>query len=102
MAFEAFLNSLEHGVGGGGDVLTKVGVFVLVQALVYLILTKSSNIFSSCSSSSSFSVLRSLSFRPSGCRASAACSPRSPTFPQAPTIPPRQTLVISFDLYISI
>ncbi|XP_020089698.1 uncharacterized protein LOC109711184 [Ananas comosus] len=64
MAFEAFLNSLEHGVGGGGDVLTKVGVFVLVQALVYLILTKSSNIFSSCSSSSSFSVLRSLSFRP--------------------------------------
>ncbi|OAY80656.1 hypothetical protein ACMD2_18772 [Ananas comosus] len=65
MAFEAFLNSLEHGVGGGGDVLTKVGVFVLVQALVYLILTKSSNIFSSCSSSSSSSsVLRSLSFRP--------------------------------------
>lgn len=40
------------------DILTKVGVFLLVQALVYLILTKSSNIFSENPP------MRSLSFRP--------------------------------------
>ncbi|KAH7683759.1 hypothetical protein IHE45_05G203600 [Dioscorea alata] len=44
--------------GGLQDVLLKIGVFVLVQALVYLILTKSSNIFSSTKT------MRSLSFRP--------------------------------------
>ncbi|KAF7121397.1 hypothetical protein RHSIM_Rhsim13G0228000 [Rhododendron simsii] len=40
------------------DMLVKVGMFVLVQALVYLILSNSSNIFSSDSK------LRSLSFKP--------------------------------------
>jgi hypothetical protein len=40
------------------DILMKVAVFLLVQALVYLILTKSSNIFTEQSP------MRSLSFRP--------------------------------------
>ncbi|TVU28745.1 hypothetical protein EJB05_20276, partial [Eragrostis curvula] len=40
------------------DALAKVAVFVLVQALVYLILRNSSNVFSKDSK------LRSLSFRP--------------------------------------
>jgi hypothetical protein len=40
------------------DALAKVAVFVIVQALVYLILRNSSNVFSKDSS------LRSLSFRP--------------------------------------
>ncbi|KAI8526326.1 hypothetical protein RHMOL_Rhmol13G0299300 [Rhododendron molle] len=40
------------------DMLVKVGMFVLVQALVYLILSNSSDIFSSDSK------LRSLSFKP--------------------------------------
>lgn len=40
------------------DALTKVAVFVLVQGLVYLILRKSSNVFSKDNK------LRSLSFRP--------------------------------------
>ncbi|XP_072952949.1 uncharacterized protein [Typha angustifolia] len=39
------------------DVLRNVAVFLLVQVLVYLILTKSSNIFSK-------SPMRSLSFKP--------------------------------------
>ncbi|XP_078156646.1 uncharacterized protein LOC144552555 [Carex rostrata] len=40
------------------DILTKATVFLLVQVLVYLILAKSSNIFSENSP------MRSLSFRP--------------------------------------
>ncbi|PSR90238.1 Protein Gawky like [Actinidia chinensis var. chinensis] len=40
------------------DMLTKVAMFALVQALVYLILSNSSDIFSSKSN------LRSLSFKP--------------------------------------
>ena len=40
------------------DILTKIAVFLLVQALVYLILAKSSNIFSENSP-----IMRSLSFR---------------------------------------
>jgi len=40
-----------------GDMLMKVGVFILVQALVYLILSNSSNIFSK-------NIKRSHSFRP--------------------------------------
>lgn len=40
------------------DVLVKVGVFVLIQGLVYLILSKSSNIFSKSK------MARSFSFRP--------------------------------------
>ncbi|KAH7838493.1 hypothetical protein Vadar_027224 [Vaccinium darrowii] len=40
------------------DMLLKVGIFVLVQALVYLILSNSSDIFSSNDK------LRSLSFKP--------------------------------------
>ncbi|KAJ8479260.1 hypothetical protein OPV22_022987 [Ensete ventricosum] len=43
---------------GVSDVLMKVVVFAVVQALVYLILTKSSNVFSANQK------LRSLSFRP--------------------------------------
>ncbi|WVY99492.1 hypothetical protein V8G54_025562 [Vigna mungo] len=39
------------------DILIKVGVFILVQALVYLILSNSSNIFSK-------NIKRSHSFRP--------------------------------------
>ncbi|XP_028799718.1 uncharacterized protein LOC114755015 [Neltuma alba] len=47
-----------------GDVLLKVGLFFLVQALVYLILTSSSNIFSkSGGRSQSFRTARSLSIR---------------------------------------
>ncbi|KAG1334221.1 hypothetical protein COCNU_03G003400 [Cocos nucifera] len=46
------------------DILTKVAVFLLVQALVYLILTNSSNIFSSSPSrSQSFRTVRSMSVR---------------------------------------
>ena len=41
-----------------GDLAVKLAVFVLVQALVYLILSKSSNVFSTDSK------MRSLSFRP--------------------------------------
>ncbi|CAI0440676.1 unnamed protein product [Linum tenue] len=39
------------------DVLTKVGLFVIVQALVYLVLTTSSTVFSK-------NVKRSFSFKP--------------------------------------
>ena len=41
-----------------GDLAVKLAVFVVVQALVYLILSKSSNVFSPESK------MRSLSFRP--------------------------------------
>lgn len=48
-----------------GDVLLKVGMFVLVQALVYLILSKSSNVFPKKNErrSSSFKTARSVSIR---------------------------------------
>ncbi|KAK4285560.1 hypothetical protein QN277_002245 [Acacia crassicarpa] len=47
------------------DVLVKVGLFVLVQALVYLILSNSSNIFSksTVSRSNTFRTARSVSIR---------------------------------------
>ncbi|KAK4364351.1 hypothetical protein RND71_015709 [Anisodus tanguticus] len=41
----------------------KVGLFVLVQALVYLILSKSSDIFSKTKRSYSFKTARSVSIR---------------------------------------
>ncbi|OWM73423.1 uncharacterized protein LOC116198835 [Punica granatum] len=48
-----------------GDVLLKVGMFVLVQALVYLILSKSSDVFSKdkAKKSLSFRPVRSVSIR---------------------------------------
>ncbi|RDY11376.1 hypothetical protein CR513_03975, partial [Mucuna pruriens] len=47
-----------------GDMLVKVAVFVLVQALVYLILSNSSNIFSkNMKRTQSFKPARSLSIR---------------------------------------
>ncbi|KAL2330911.1 hypothetical protein Fmac_018492 [Flemingia macrophylla] len=47
-----------------GDMLVKVGVFILVQALVYLILSNSSNIFSkNIKKSNSFRPARSVSIR---------------------------------------
>ncbi|XP_062227543.1 uncharacterized protein LOC133925809 [Phragmites australis] len=49
-----------------GDALAKVAVFALVQALVYLILRKSSDVFSSgrtASRSRSFRAMRSMSVR---------------------------------------
>nr|XP_009778609.1 PREDICTED: uncharacterized protein LOC104227928 [Nicotiana sylvestris]XP_016489872.1 PREDICTED: uncharacterized protein LOC107809721 [Nicotiana tabacum] len=45
------------------SMLIKVGLFVLVQALVYLILSKSSNIFSKTKRSYSFRTARSVSIR---------------------------------------
>ncbi|KAM3265879.1 hypothetical protein P3L10_002873 [Capsicum annuum] len=45
------------------NMLIKVGLFVLVQALVYLILTKSSNVFSKTQRSYSLKTVRSLSIR---------------------------------------
>ncbi|XAR63385.1 hypothetical protein NMG60_11023298 [Bertholletia excelsa] len=45
------------------DMLVKVGMFILVQALVYLILSKSSNIFSKTRRSESFRTVRSVSIR---------------------------------------
>lgn len=47
------------------DVLLKVGMFVLVQALVYIILSKSSNVFSTerIKKSPSFRPARSVSIR---------------------------------------
>lgn len=50
MAFDGFLF--------GGDLAIKLAVFLLVQALVYLILSESSNVFSADNK------MRSLSFRP--------------------------------------
>ncbi|KAK9284040.1 hypothetical protein L1049_012300 [Liquidambar formosana] len=48
-----------------GDTMLKVGVFVVVQALVYLILSKSSNIFSKTKMRpvDSFKTARSVSIR---------------------------------------
>ncbi|OAY40129.1 hypothetical protein MANES_10G152300v8 [Manihot esculenta] len=47
-----------------GDMLLKVAMFALVQALVYIILSKSSNIFSkTIERSSSFKPARSVSIR---------------------------------------
>ncbi|KAL3537281.1 hypothetical protein ACH5RR_000647 [Cinchona calisaya] len=46
-----------------GDILFKVGLFVLVQALVYLILSQSSNVFSKTQRSFSFKPARSVSIR---------------------------------------
>ncbi|CAJ1958329.1 unnamed protein product [Sphenostylis stenocarpa] len=47
-----------------GDTLIKVAVFILVQALVYLILSNSSNIFSkNIKRANSFRPARSLSIR---------------------------------------
>jgi hypothetical protein len=48
-----------------GDVLLKVAMFVIVQGLVYLILSKSSNIFCKTNDkrSSSFKTARSVSIR---------------------------------------
>ncbi|KAK1262936.1 hypothetical protein QJS04_geneDACA017488 [Acorus gramineus] len=52
---------------GFGDTAMKVGLFFLVQALVYLILTKSSNLFSNSTASNmrsvSFKTVRSVSIR---------------------------------------
>ncbi|CAN4126130.1 unnamed protein product [Withania somnifera] len=45
------------------NVLIKVGLFALVQALVYLILSKSSNVFSKTRRSYSFQTARSVSIR---------------------------------------
>ncbi|CAN4110444.1 unnamed protein product [Withania somnifera] len=45
------------------NMLVKVGLFALVQALVYLILSKSSNIFSKTQTSYSLKTVRSLSIR---------------------------------------
>ncbi|XP_060169032.1 uncharacterized protein LOC132599881 [Lycium barbarum] len=45
------------------NMLVKVGLFVLVQALVYLILSKSSNVFSKTQRSYSFKTARSVSIR---------------------------------------
>ncbi|KVH89335.1 uncharacterized protein LOC112526956 [Cynara cardunculus var. scolymus] len=49
-----------------GDTLFKVGLFILVQALVYLILSSSSNIFSKTAPTlraTSFRTVRSVSIR---------------------------------------
>ncbi|KAL7258370.1 hypothetical protein ACSBR1_004487 [Camellia fascicularis] len=48
-----------------GEMLVKVGLFILVQALVYVILSKSSNIFSKnkVRPSPSFKTARSVSIR---------------------------------------
>ncbi|OIT08403.1 hypothetical protein A4A49_23326 [Nicotiana attenuata] len=45
------------------NMLIKIGLFALVQALVYLILSNSSNIFSKTQRSYSFKTVRSLSIR---------------------------------------
>ncbi|KAG9459831.1 hypothetical protein H6P81_004339 [Aristolochia fimbriata] len=45
------------------EALLKMGLFALVQALVYLILTGSSNIFSNKTRSVSFRTVRSVSMR---------------------------------------
>ncbi|OVA04255.1 hypothetical protein BVC80_7725g6 [Macleaya cordata] len=46
-----------------GDMLVKIGMFLLVQALVYLILSNSSNIFSKNMRSLSIKTVRSASIR---------------------------------------
>ncbi|KAL3611068.1 hypothetical protein D5086_002088 [Populus alba] len=79
-----------------GDMLLKVGVFVAVQALVYLILSISSNIFSKTHRerrSSSFKIARSVSIQrilaalqdlPAGGELSPASSKTTPM--QSPTV----------------
>ncbi|KAJ6315835.1 hypothetical protein OIU78_019162 [Salix suchowensis] len=78
------------------EMLLKVGFFVTVQALVYLILSKSSNIFSRAyreKRSSSFRIARSVSIQrilaalqdlPAGGELSPASSTTSPM--QSPTV----------------
>ncbi|KAL2511603.1 hypothetical protein Adt_17203 [Abeliophyllum distichum] len=46
-----------------GGMLLKIGLFILVQALVYIILTQSSTIFSKAPRSYSFKQARSISIR---------------------------------------
>ncbi|KAL0308835.1 UNVERIFIED_CONTAM: hypothetical protein Sradi_5825800 [Sesamum radiatum] len=46
-----------------GGILLKVGLFILVQGLVYLILSQSSNVFSKTPRSHSFKTARTLSIR---------------------------------------
>ncbi|KAL8542433.1 hypothetical protein ACS0TY_003337 [Phlomoides rotata] len=46
-----------------GGMVLKVGLFILVQGLVYVILTQSSNVFSNVQRSNSFKTVRSLSIR---------------------------------------
>ncbi|KAL2536710.1 uncharacterized protein Fot_18101 [Forsythia ovata] len=46
-----------------GGMLLKIGLFILVQALVYVILTQSSTIFSKAPRSYSFKQARSISIR---------------------------------------
>ncbi|MQL85483.1 hypothetical protein Taro_018018 [Colocasia esculenta] len=80
---------------GAGGVLVKVGVFVLVQALVYLILSSSSTVFSEEKAMGrlrSFQRARSLSIRrafaafsdmpPEG-EPSPSAATRMPTIPEA-------------------
>ncbi|KAL3622393.1 hypothetical protein CASFOL_033804 [Castilleja foliolosa] len=45
------------------EMLWKIGLFVIVQALVYLVLSQSSNVFSKTPRSHSFKTTRSLSIR---------------------------------------
>ena len=47
----------------GNNMVLKVGLFVVVQALVYIILSQSSNVFSKTPRSHSFKSVRSLSIR---------------------------------------
>ena len=87
---EAIINN----IFSGQDVLIKVGMFFLVQALVYLILSKSSTIFSNndLKRSHSFRPARSLSIR--RFRAALADLPAelSPSESQGPsTLTPRAT-----------
>ncbi|OVA04254.1 hypothetical protein BVC80_7725g5 [Macleaya cordata] len=64
-----------------GEMLVKVGMFLLVQALVYLILSNSSNIFSKNMKSLSFKTVRSASMR----RIMAAISDLPPPFDEPST-----------------
>lgn len=49
--------------GDWSDILVKVSMFILVQALVFLVLSNSSNIFSATERSQSFRPSRSVSLR---------------------------------------
>ncbi|KZV47221.1 hypothetical protein F511_07644 [Dorcoceras hygrometricum] len=46
-----------------GSILLKVALFIIVQALVFFILSKSSNVFSKTQRTHSFKTARSLSIR---------------------------------------
>lgn len=62
----SILSVLQQMDGGLGTMLIKVALFALVQALVYLILSKSSRVFSKSNSLTraySFRPMRSVSFR---------------------------------------